>query len=155
MHGGALHILFNSLAMFQLGSTRERQIGTVSMLISSFIMCVLGGLLQVLIGMLFELVKTGIRNDDALLHQWFAPDLTSGCAVGLSGLLFSLLVIRFSQPEHRNQSMRFFEEEKKKIIIISFFYSFCHCTAVFFVVSLYQDLFILGLYCLHWLLFQE
>jgi membrane associated rhomboid family serine protease len=107
VHGGILHSLLNSLAMLSLGAQREQQVGSIAMLLSSFGMCMLGGVGQVALGAAFEALSASItRNEDALLNQLLAPQEGVGCAVGLSGLLFSLLVLRFAAPENRSQSVK-------------------------------------------------
>lgn len=79
-HGGIFHILFNSLALYFLGGDFERAVGTLAALYTTFIVFIPAiGVSHVAIAYLFDaLAGTTLRNN---------------CAIGISAIIFSLIVI--------------------------------------------------------------
>lgn len=79
-HSGIFHILFNGIALYFLGSDFERGVGTLAALYTTLIVFVPAiGACHVAVAYLFDaLAGTTLRNN---------------CAIGISGILFALIVI--------------------------------------------------------------
>ncbi len=75
-HAGLLHVAMNLSAWVPLGSSLERLVGSVQFAWLTLLFAVLGGLLHALAGTTAE--GSGVR---------------SSCTVGLSGVIFSLVVV--------------------------------------------------------------
>lgn len=83
-HVGFLHILFNMIAWISLANSFERSMGTFASIYTVFLLLIpLSALLHVFIAFILDaLASTNFRNE---------------CAVGLSGLLFSVIVVNIQQ----------------------------------------------------------
>lgn len=77
MHAGLLHVALNMSAWVPLGSSLERLVGTVQFAHLTLVFAALGGLIHALAGAL-------VSGGGGRAHE---------CAVGLSGVLFSLIVV--------------------------------------------------------------
>jgi len=91
-HGGILHILMNMMAFQGLGTTIERQLGSLSLLYNIILFDLLIAILHVFISSVT--FYTGLYLD--FLFQ---------CTVGLSGVIFALLVININNSESPSQNL--------------------------------------------------
>ncbi|XP_043697073.1 rhomboid-like protein 15 isoform X2 [Telopea speciosissima] len=81
-HGSLLHVLFNMMALVPLGSELERIMGSVRLLYVMILLATSNALFHLLIALL-------------VAHNPFHPypSLMNECAIGFSGILFSMIVI--------------------------------------------------------------
>ncbi|KAF8398036.1 hypothetical protein HHK36_016962 [Tetracentron sinense] len=81
-HGSLLHVLFNMLALVPLGSELERIMGSVRLLHVTILLATSNAVFHLLIALL-------------VAHNPFKPyqHLMNECAIGFSGILFSMIVI--------------------------------------------------------------
>jgi len=84
-HGSLLHVLFNMMALVPLGSELERIMGSVRLLYITILLATSNAIIHVFIALLVA----------------YNPILTNGylmneCAIGFSGVLFSMIVIETS-----------------------------------------------------------
>ena len=98
-HLGLLHIVFNAMTWLEFASPLERRVGTTTFLYLTVLFMVAGGVLHVALArsvtalaiQLLPVVSEVSRGPLMALIRW-----GHGCAVGLSGVLFSLLVVEAS-----------------------------------------------------------
>ncbi|KAL6997864.1 Rhomboid-like protein 15 [Sarracenia purpurea var. burkii] len=84
-HGSLLHVLFNMMALVPLGSELERVMGSVRMLYIIILLATSNAIFHLLIALL------AAHNP---LHSY--QYLMNECAIGFSGILFSMIVIETS-----------------------------------------------------------
>lgn len=84
-HGSFLHVFFNMLALVPLGSELERIMGSVRLLYTTLLLALSNAVIHLLIALL-------------VAHNPFHPYtfLMNECAIGFSGILFSMIVIETS-----------------------------------------------------------
>ena len=84
-HGSLLHVLFNMLALVPLGSELERLMGSVRLLYIIALLATSNAVFHLMIAFLVS-------------HNPFhpLPHLMTECAIGFSGILFSMIVIETS-----------------------------------------------------------
>ena len=92
-HGGFFHFGMNMIAMFQLGSTIEDALGTLTVLGLNMLFPLLVGLEYIFLEFMWSLIK----KDDEPLYS---------CAVGYSGVLFALVVIEVALAIQRGERTR-------------------------------------------------
>jgi membrane associated rhomboid family serine protease len=85
-HGGFIHILFNMLALYFMGSDFERQVGSLAAAYTTLVVLIpLIGVLHTATAYFFDaLAGSSLRNN---------------CAVGISGVIFSLIVVQLKYAE--------------------------------------------------------
>ncbi|XP_078437402.1 RHOMBOID-like protein 15 [Wolffia australiana] len=93
-HGSLLHVLFNMLALVPLGTELERIIGSVRLVYLIWLLATSNGLLHLIIA--FTIAKNPVHPFPYLLNE---------CAIGFSGVLFSLIVIEGSLSGIRSRSV--------------------------------------------------
>lgn len=93
-HGSLLHVLFNMLALVPLGSELERIMGSVRLLYIIVLLAVSNALLHLLIALLVA------HNP---LHPY--PYFMDECAIGFSGILFSMIVMETSLSGAQTRSV--------------------------------------------------
>ncbi|XP_031381742.1 rhomboid-like protein 15 isoform X2 [Punica granatum] len=93
-HGSLLHVMFNMLALVPLGSELERLMGSVRLLYIMILLAISNAFLHLLIAFL-------------VAHNPFHPSqyLMNECAIGFSGILFSLIVIETSLSGAQSRSI--------------------------------------------------
>ncbi|KAL1225772.1 Rhomboid-like protein 15 [Cardamine amara subsp. amara] len=84
-HGSLLHVLFNMMALVPMGSELERIMGSVRLLYLTFLLATTNAILHLLIASLAG--YNPFYQYDHLLNE---------CAIGFSGILFSMIVIETS-----------------------------------------------------------
>lgn len=84
-HGSILHVLFNMLALVPLGSELERVMGSIRLLYTIVLLATSNSIFHLVIALL-------------VAHNPFYPyqHIMSECAIGFSGILFSMIVIETS-----------------------------------------------------------
>ncbi|CAB4317316.1 unnamed protein product [Prunus armeniaca] len=93
-HGSVLHVLFNMMALVPLGSELERIMGSVRMLYIIFLLAISNALFHLTIALL--VAYNPIHSDPYLMNE---------CAIGFSGILFSMIVIETSLSGHQSRSV--------------------------------------------------
>mmetsp|Transcript_17641 Transcript_17641/g.29642 ORF Transcript_17641/g.29642 Transcript_17641/m.29642 type:complete len:237 (-) Transcript_17641:854-1564(-) len=93
-HGGILHIAFNMLAFVPLGSSLERAIGSIHYFYTILIFCLFAACLHALAGYAVAL--------NPLLPQ---PSELYRCSIGLSGVIFGLIVVDTSMSGLESRSI--------------------------------------------------
>jgi membrane associated rhomboid family serine protease len=84
-HGSLLHVLFNMMALVPMGSELERIMGSVRLLYLTVLLATTNAVLHLLIASL------------AGYNPFYQYDhLMNECAIGFSGILFSMIVIETS-----------------------------------------------------------
>ncbi|XP_052175775.1 rhomboid-like protein 15 isoform X2 [Diospyros lotus] len=93
-HGSLLHVLFNMMALVPLGSELERVMGSVRLLYMIILLATSNAVFHLLIAVL-------------VAHNPFRPHpyLMNECAIGFSGILFSMIVIETSLSGAQYRSM--------------------------------------------------
>ncbi|XP_009615889.1 rhomboid-like protein 15 isoform X1 [Nicotiana tomentosiformis] len=93
-HGSLLHVLFNMLALVPLGSELERIMGSVRLLYIIALLAISSALFHLLIALL-------------VAHNPFHPSpyFMDECAIGFSGVLFSMIVIETSLSGAQTRSV--------------------------------------------------
>ncbi|CAO2820241.1 unnamed protein product [Amaranthus hypochondriacus] len=93
-HGSFLHVFFNMLALVPLGSELERIMGSVRLLYTTILLALSNAVLHLLIALLVS-------------HNPFYPYmyLMDECAIGFSGILFSMIVIESSLSGVQSRSV--------------------------------------------------
>lgn len=91
-HGSLLHVLFNMLALVPLGSELERVMGSIRLSYITILLATSNAILHLFIALL-------AANNPFYLVQY----LMNECAIGFSGILFSMIVIEtsLSGAQHR------------------------------------------------------
>lgn len=84
-HGSLLHVLFNMLAFVPLGSELERIMGSIRLSYITILLATSNALLHLLIAVLA-----------AHIPFYPYPYFMNECAIGFSGILFSMIVIETS-----------------------------------------------------------
>lgn len=84
-HGSLLHVLFNMLALVPLGSELERVMGSIRLLYITILLATSNAILHLLIALL--VAYNPIDSNQYLMTE---------CAIGFSGILFSMIVIETS-----------------------------------------------------------
>lgn len=81
-HGSLLHVMFNMLALVPLGSELERVMGSIRLLYIIILLATSNAILHLLVALL-------------VAYNPFHPyeNLMNECAIGFSGVLFSMIVI--------------------------------------------------------------
>uniref|UniRef100_A0A7S0RWB4 UBA domain-containing protein n=1 Tax=Pyramimonas obovata TaxID=1411642 RepID=A0A7S0RWB4_9CHLO len=93
-HGGVLHIVFNMLAFVPLGSSLERAIGSVQYMYTILVFCVIGACLHALGG--YTLAMNPVLP---------LPRELNKCSIGLSGVIFGLIVVDTSMSGLQSRSI--------------------------------------------------
>ncbi|XP_062005010.1 rhomboid-like protein 15 isoform X1 [Rosa rugosa] len=93
-HGSLLHVLFNMMALVPLGSELERIMGSVRLLYIIIMLATTNALLHLLIALL--VAYNPIKPFEYLMHE---------CAIGFSGILFSMIVIETSLSGQQYRSV--------------------------------------------------
>lgn len=93
-HGSLLHVLFNMLAFVPLGSELENIMGSIRLVYIVVLLAASNAVIHLLIAL-------------AIAHNPFHsyPDLMSECAIGFSGVLFSMIVIETSLSGIQSRSV--------------------------------------------------
>ncbi|XP_058003310.1 rhomboid-like protein 15 isoform X2 [Hevea brasiliensis] len=93
-HGSLLHVLFNMLALVPLGSELERIMGSIRLLYLTILLATSNAIFHLLIALL-------------VAHNPFRPNqyLMDECAIGFSGILFSMIVIETSLSGVQSRSV--------------------------------------------------
>ncbi|KAK2364577.1 rhomboid protein [Trifolium repens] len=93
-HGSLLHVLFNMMALVPLGSELERIMGSVRLLYVTFLLATSNAIFHVLIALL-------VAHNPFLTNNY----LMNECAIGFSGVLFSMIVIETSLSGVQSRSV--------------------------------------------------
>ncbi|KAK7396817.1 hypothetical protein VNO78_17976 [Psophocarpus tetragonolobus] len=93
-HGSLLHVLFNMMALVPLGSELERIMGSVRLLYVIILLATSNAIFHVLIALL--VAHNPFLTYDFLMNQ---------CAIGFSGVLFSMIVIETSLSGVQSRSV--------------------------------------------------
>ncbi|XP_060958510.1 rhomboid-like protein 15 isoform X3 [Cannabis sativa] len=93
-HGSILHVLFNMMAFVPLGSELERIMGSVRLLYLIILLAISNALFHLLIALL--VMYNPIHSDGYLMNE---------CAIGFSGILFSMIVIETSLSGVQSRSV--------------------------------------------------
>ncbi|KAF9596208.1 hypothetical protein IFM89_007890 [Coptis chinensis] len=93
-HGSLLHVLFNMLALVPLGSELERIMGSVRLLYVIIILAISNALIHLSIALL-------VAYNPFSQHTY----LVNECAIGFSGILFSMIVIETSLSGAQSRSV--------------------------------------------------
>ncbi|KAG7033682.1 Rhomboid-like protein 15 [Cucurbita argyrosperma subsp. argyrosperma] len=93
-HGSLLHVLFNMLALVPLGSELERIMGSIRMLYLTILLAISNAIIHLFIAVVMA------HNP---LHHYDNP--MNECAIGFSGILFSLIVIETSLSGIQSRSV--------------------------------------------------
>ncbi|CAA6662818.1 unnamed protein product [Spirodela intermedia] len=93
-HGSLLHVLFNMLALVPLGTELERIMGSVRLVYLMLLLATSNGLLHLIIALT-------VANNP--FHPF--PSLMNECAIGFSGVLFSMIVIETSLSGIQSRSV--------------------------------------------------
>lgn len=92
-HGSLLHVLFNMLALVPLGSELERVMGSIRLSYITILLATSNAILHLFIALL--------AANNPFYHVQY---LMNECAIGFSGILFSMIVIEtsLSGAQHRS-----------------------------------------------------
>ncbi|KFK35111.1 hypothetical protein AALP_AA5G237700 [Arabis alpina] len=93
-HGSMLHVLFNMMALVPMGSELERIMGSVRLLYLTILLATTNAILHLLIATLVG--YNPFYQFDYLMNE---------CAIGFSGILFSMIVIESSLSGVTSRSM--------------------------------------------------
>ncbi|KAJ1390692.1 Ubiquitin-associated domain [Sesbania bispinosa] len=93
-HGSLLHVLFNMMALVPLGSELERIMGSVRLLYIIILLATSNAIFHVLIALL-------VAHNPFLTYDY----LMNECAIGFSGVLFSMIVIETSLSGVQSRSV--------------------------------------------------
>ncbi|KAK4272635.1 hypothetical protein QN277_021159 [Acacia crassicarpa] len=93
-HGSLLHVLFNMMALVPLGSEMERIMGSVRLLYVILLLATSNAIFHVLIALLAA--HNPINSYEYLMNE---------CAIGFSGILFSMIVIETSLSGAQSRSV--------------------------------------------------
>ncbi|XP_020540885.1 rhomboid-like protein 15 isoform X3 [Jatropha curcas] len=93
-HGSLLHVFFNMLALVPLGSELERIMGSIRLLYLTVLLATSNAIFHLIIALLVA------RNP---FHQF--QYLMDECAIGFSGILFSMMVIETSLSGVQSRSV--------------------------------------------------
>ncbi|CAK9137888.1 unnamed protein product [Ilex paraguariensis] len=93
-HGSLLHVLFNMMALVPLGSELERIMGSVRSLYLIILLATSNAIFHLLIALL--VAHNPLNHDQYLMNE---------CAIGFSGILFSMIVIETSLSGVQSRSV--------------------------------------------------
>ncbi|KAF7804191.1 rhomboid-like protein 15 isoform X1 [Senna tora] len=93
-HGSLLHVLFNMMALVPLGSELERIMGSVRLLYVIVLLATSNAIFHVFIALL--VAHNPFSASDYLMNE---------CAIGFSGILFSMIVIETSLSGAQSRSV--------------------------------------------------
>ncbi|MED6126570.1 Rhomboid-like protein 15 [Stylosanthes scabra] len=93
-HGSLLHVLFNMMALVPLGSEMERVMGSVRLLYVTVLLATSNAILHILIAIL-------VAYNPIQPLEYFMNE----CAIGFSGVLFSMIVIETSLSGAQSRSV--------------------------------------------------
>ncbi|KAL3532215.1 hypothetical protein ACH5RR_005736 [Cinchona calisaya] len=93
-HGSILHVLFNMLALVPLGSELERIMGSVRLLYMIILLATSNAIFHLVIALL--VANNPFRHIEYLMNE---------CAIGFSGILFSMIVIETSLSGVQSRSV--------------------------------------------------
>ncbi|KAG5044001.1 hypothetical protein GLYMA_03G206200v4 [Glycine max] len=93
-HGSLLHVVFNMMALVPLGSELERIMGSVRLLYVIILVATSNAIFHVLIALL-------VAHNPLLTYDY----LMNECAIGFSGVLFSMIVIETSLSGVQSRSV--------------------------------------------------
>ncbi|XP_054802396.1 rhomboid-like protein 15 isoform X2 [Prosopis cineraria] len=93
-HGSLLHVLFNMMALVPLGSEMERIMGSVRLLYVIVLLATSNAIFHVLIALLAA--HNPFNSYDYFMNE---------CAIGFSGILFSMIVIETSLSGVQSRSV--------------------------------------------------
>lgn len=93
-HGSFLHVFFNMLALVPLGSELERIMGSVRLLYITLLLATSNAIFHLFIALM-------VGNNP--FHPY--PFLMNECAIGFSGILFSMIVIETSLSGAQSRSV--------------------------------------------------
>lgn len=93
-HGSLLHVLFNMMALVPLGSELERIMGSVRFLYVIILLATTNAVFHLLIALL--VAYNPIHSYEYLMNE---------CAIGFSGILFSMIVIETSLSGQQSRSV--------------------------------------------------
>ncbi|KAE8649379.1 rhomboid-like protein 15 isoform X1 [Cucumis sativus] len=93
-HGSLLHVLFNMLALVPLGSELERIMGSIRMLYLTILLAISNAIIHLFIAVV--MAHNPFHHYDNLMNE---------CAIGFSGILFSLIVIETSLSGIQSRSV--------------------------------------------------
>ncbi|OIW11414.1 hypothetical protein TanjilG_05185 [Lupinus angustifolius] len=93
-HGSMLHVFFNMTALIPMGSELERIMGSVRLLYVTILLATSNALFHVLIALL--VAHNPIHPYENLMYE---------CAIGFSGVLFSMIVIETSLSGVQSRSV--------------------------------------------------
>ncbi|KAH1195505.1 Rhomboid-like protein 15 [Glycine max] len=96
-HGSLLHVVFNMMALVPLGSELERIMGSVRLLYVIILVATSNAIFHVLIALL-------VAHNPLLTYDY----LMNECAIGFSGVLFSMIVIETSLSGVQSRRYAFF-----------------------------------------------
>lgn len=101
-HGSILHVMFNMLAFVPLGSELERITGSIRMLYMIILLATSNAILHLLIALLAACIP--FNQSDYLMNE---------CAIGFSGVIFSMIVIETSLSGVQSRRLVFSSAEYK------------------------------------------
>ncbi|RWR85436.1 rhomboid protein Panut_RBL15 [Cinnamomum micranthum f. kanehirae] len=93
-HGSLLHVLFNMLALVPLGSELERIMGSLRLLHVIFLLATSNAILHLLIALV--VAHNPVHSDAYLMNE---------CAIGFSGIIFSMIVMETSLSGVQSRSV--------------------------------------------------
>ncbi|WCJ34121.1 RHOMBOID-like protein 15 [Euphorbia peplus] len=93
-HGSFLHVFFNMMALVPLGSELERIMGSVRLLYLTILLATTNAILHLVIALL-------VAHNPVQPY----PNLMNECAIGFSGILFSMIVIETSLSGVQSRSV--------------------------------------------------
>ncbi|KAK3227115.1 hypothetical protein Dsin_006977 [Dipteronia sinensis] len=93
-HGSLLHVLFNMMALVPLGSELERIMGSIRLLYIIILLATTNAI--------FHLVIASLAAHNPFHHFQY---LMNECAIGFSGIIFSMIVIETSLSGVQSRSM--------------------------------------------------
>ncbi|XP_021283556.1 rhomboid-like protein 15 [Herrania umbratica] len=93
-HGSLLHVLFNMLALVPLGSELERIMGSIRLLYLIILLATSNAIFHLIIALV--VAHNPFHTDQYLMNE---------CAIGFSGILFSMIVIETSLSGVQSRSV--------------------------------------------------
>ncbi|XP_022766883.1 rhomboid-like protein 15 [Durio zibethinus] len=93
-HGSLLHVLFNMLALVPLGSELERIMGSIRLLYTIILLATSNAIFHLIIALV--VAHNPFRSYQNLMNE---------CAIGFSGILFSMIVIETSLSGVQSRSV--------------------------------------------------
>ncbi|XVF07456.1 hypothetical protein REPUB_Repub06bG0140300 [Reevesia pubescens] len=93
-HGSLLHVLFNMLALVPLGSELERIMGSIRLLFMIILLATSNAIFHLIIALV--VAHNPFLSSQYLMHE---------CAIGFSGILFSMIVIETSLSGVQSRSV--------------------------------------------------